>query len=105
MPIHQQSKIVGQHIGKFCAEIDNKDLLFKLRNVKNFKQLVSFFKDLEFEALRHEGAAKFTKEFDEALEAILTNENDWELARDFIAIYAIDKYRSVDYAKNHDKGE
>ena len=101
MNLHLDAKIVGEGIGLFCANLENKDLLFKLRNVKNFKQLVTFCKEVKFEALRHPDAAMFSNDFQEALERILQNEKDWELARDYIAIYAIDKFRSVMYARNH----
>lgn len=104
MGIHKDSKIVGDGIGYFCAELGDKDLLFKLRSVKNHKQLVSYFKDLKFSALKNEKEAKFTSEFNKSLEIILeTVEQNWEIARDYIAIYAIDKFKSVDFAKNQPK--
>ena len=104
MSIHKESKIVGDGIGHFCAELEDKDLLFKLRSVKNYKQLVSYFKDLKFSALKNENEAKFSKEFNDSLESILkTVEQNWEIARDYIAIYAIDKFKSVSFAKNQPK--
>jgi len=104
MSIHENSKIVGDGIGHFCAELGDKDLLFKLRSVKNYKQLVSYFKDLKFTSLKNTDKARFTNEFNESLEAILeTVEQNWEIARDYIAIYAIDKFKSVSFAKNQNK--
>lgn len=101
MGIHENSKIVGDGIGHFCAELGDKDLLFKLRSVKNYKQLVSYFKDLKFTSLKNTEKARLTNEFNESLEAILkTVEQNWEIARDYIAIYAIDKFKSVSFAKN-----
>lgn len=101
MSIHENSKIVGDGVGHFCAELGDKDLLFKLRSVKNYKQLVSYFKDLKFTSLKNTEKARFTNEFNESLEAILeTAEQNWEIARDYIAIYAIDKFKSVSFAKN-----
>ena len=104
MGIHENSKIVGDGIGHFCAELGDKDLLFKLRSVKNYKQLVSYFKDLKFTSLKNTEKARFTNEFNESLEMILeTVEQNWEIARDYIAIYAIDKFKSVSFAKNQNK--
>ncbi|WP_152018404.1 hypothetical protein [Aliarcobacter butzleri] len=104
MGIHENSKIVGDGIGHFCAELGDKDLLFKLRSVKNYKQLVSYFKDLKFTSLKNTEKARFTNEFNESLESILeTVEQNWEIARDYIAIYAIDKFKSVSFAKNQNK--
>lgn len=104
MSIHEDSKIVGDGIGHFCAELGDKDLLFKLRSVKNYKQLVSYFKDLKFSALKNQEEARFSKEFNDSLESILkTVEQNWEIARDYIAIYAIDKFKSVNFAKNQPK--
>ncbi|QKF77958.1 hypothetical protein [Arcobacter defluvii] len=104
MGIHEDSKIVGDGVGHFCAELGDKDLLFKLRSVKNYKQLVSYFKDLKFSALKNKEEARFTNEFNDSLENILINvEQNWEIVRDYIAIYAIDKFKSVDFAKNQPK--
>ena len=102
MSIHELSKTLGDGIGRYSAELGDKDLLFKLRNVKNYKQLVAYFRDLKFSILKNEEKAKFSKEFNEALEEILKNiESNWEIVRDYIAIYAIDKYRAVNYAKSN----
>lgn len=104
MSIHEDSKKVGDGVGHFCAELGDKDLLFKLRSVKNYKQLVSYFKDLKFSSLKNTEKARFTNEFNDSLENILVNvEQNWEIARDYIAIYAIDKFKSVNFAKNHNK--
>ncbi|MCD6191825.1 MAG: hypothetical protein J7K14_09865 [Sulfurimonas sp.] len=105
MNIHEQSKKLGDGIGHYCAELGDKDLLFKLRNVKNYKQLIGYFKDLKFSILKNEGKAKFSKEFNESLSETLEDiEPNWEIIRDYIAIYAIDKYRAVAYAKSN-KGD
>ena len=46
MSLHSKSKELGEGIGLFAANLEDKDLLFKLRNVKNHKQMVAYFKDL-----------------------------------------------------------
>ena len=79
---------------------DDKDILFKLRNVKNKKQLVGFFKDFKFLQLKKENTPTING-FDKALETLLTNLDEWEVVRDYIAIYAINKFRST----KHKKGE
>jgi len=105
MNIHEQSKKLGDGIGHYCAELGDKDLLFKLRNVKNYKQLIAYFKDLKFSILKNESKAKFSKEFNESLSETLEDiEPNWEIIRDYIAIYAIDKYRAVAFAKSN-KGD
>ena len=99
MSLHSDAKTVGEGIGYICGALDDKDLLFKLRNVKNYKQLISFFKDVKFELLKEENVG-VSKEFNEALTRILENiEKNWEVARDYIAIYAVDKYKAVKFAK------
>jgi len=104
MSIHENSKIIGDGIGHFCAELGDKDLLFKLRSVKNYKQLVSYFKDLKFSSLKNTEKARFTNEFNDSLENLLVNiEQNWEIVRDYIAIYAIDKFKAVSFAKNQNK--
>ena len=108
MDMHKLSKKAGDEIGYFSAKIDDKNLLFKLRNVKNHGQLIAYFKDFKFIVLKYQEEARFTKEFIEDLQTILEELNecneDWELVRDYIAIYAIDKYRSVNYAQNKKGG-
>ncbi|TQV63728.1 MAG: hypothetical protein FNT15_02915, partial [Sulfurovum sp.] len=71
MSIHENAKKVGDGIGHFCAELGDKDLLFKLRNVKNYKQMLSYFKDLKFSTLKNQSDARFSKDFNESLEVIL----------------------------------
>ncbi len=106
MDIHKESKKIGDSIGFFCAQLGDKDLLFKLRNIKNYKQMISYFKDLKFATLKNEKEAKFSKEFNESLDEILQNiELNWEIIRDYIAIYAIDKFKSVTYAKSNTGGK
>ncbi|NOZ90935.1 MAG: hypothetical protein GXO60_06595 [Epsilonproteobacteria bacterium] len=101
MNIHEKSKKLGDGIGYYCAELGDKDLLFRLRSIKNYKQLIAYFRDLKFSILKNEDKAKFSKEFNEALSEILEEiEPNWELVRDYVAIYAIDKYRAVNFAKN-----
>ncbi|OAA92593.1 hypothetical protein [Clostridium coskatii] len=108
MSLHTKSKELGREIGVFAANLNDKDLLFKLRNIKNQKQMVSYFKDLKFTVLRKQADAKFSKEFNNTMEEILTEIEekpaDWEIIRDYIAIYAIDKYRAAVYAKQTSKG-
>jgi len=102
MNVLNQSKKLGDGIGLYCAELSDKDLLFKLRSIKNYKQLVAYFKDLKFSILKNEDKAKFSKEFNDSLSEILEDiEPNWELIRDYVAIFAIDKYRSVSYAKSN----
>jgi len=106
MDIHKKAKILGDGIGYYCAELKDKDLLFKLRTIKNYKQLIAYFRDLKFSILKNEDKARFSKEFNETLNQILDEiETNWEITRDYMAIYAIDRYRAVNYAKNKEKGE
>ena len=105
--LNEPAKLVGEKIGLFCANIDNKDLLFKLRNIKNSKQLLSYFKDLQFAMLKNENKINFnSNEFKEELEKILEHIDDnWEIIRDYVAIYAIDKYMISNYAKKQNQGD
>jgi len=103
MQIHNDAKILGEWIGYVSAQLDDKDLLFKLRNIKNYKQLLSFFKDFKYVLLKEEKVG-VAKEFDEALERVLNNiEKVWDIIKDYMAIYAINKYKAVKFAK--EKGE
>jgi len=108
MDLHGKSKIIGEGIGNFEAQIDDKNLLFTLRNIKNHKQLISYFKNFKFEVLKNQEKAKFNVEFINSLANILDEldrgPENWEIVRDYIAIYAIDKYKSVSYAKEQNKG-
>lgn len=108
MNLHAKSKEVGSSIGLFAANLEDRDLLFKLRNVKNHRQMITYFKDLKFTILKRESEAKFSKEFNDIMEELLIlmeeKPENWEVIRDYISIYAIDKYRSTMYAKNINKG-
>lgn len=105
--LHEKSKKLGEEIGRFCANLDDKDLLFKLRNVKNHNQLISYFASLKFAVLKNSKEAYFSKTFIETLGEILSildnKKDDWEIIKDYIAIYAIDKFKEVTFAKSKDK--
>ncbi len=104
LKIHDISKKIGDGIGILAVEIESKDLLFKLRNIKNYRQFVGYFKDMNFTILKESDNVRITSEFKNALEGLLenlsNNDENWEIAKDYIAIYAITKYRSANYAKN-----
>lgn len=108
MDLHRKSKIIGEGIGSFEAQIEDKNLLFTLRNIKNHKQLISYFKDFKFEVLKNQEKAKFNTEFINSLTDMLGEldqcSENWEIVRDYIAIYAIDKYKNVSYAKEQNRG-
>jgi hypothetical protein len=105
MELHKTAKILGEGVGRVCGILDDKDLLFKLRNVKNFKQLVGFFKDFKYLLLKEGEKVGVSGEFNRELEVVLAEgEKNWEILRDNIAIYAIDKYRQVKFAREQGEG-
>lgn len=112
MELHEKGKVIGDGIGKFASNLQNngKDLLFGLRSIKNHKQFISYFKDLKFMVLKNlDSGFGFTKDFSNALlqlmEELDRDHDRWELVRDYIAIYAIEKYRTVNYAKSQEGGK
>jgi len=111
MNIHEQSKKLGEQIGSFAGRsfdfLDkkgDKDLLFKLRNIKNNKQLISFFKDVEFSFLKEYNVTHEKNYYLDTKDILKEIDNtNWEAIRDYIAIYAINQYKYEMYKKN--KGE
>lgn len=104
MQVHSKSKIIGDQLGSFLAKTDNKNMLFLLRNVKNHSQFVSFFKQLQFESLKAGDQSKYLSQLignlEEIFEDLEIEPKKWEMYRDYIAIYAINKYKSVNYAQS-----
>lgn len=110
MSIHEKSKKLGEQIGVFTAKnldfLDkkgDKDLLFKLRNIKNSKQLISFLKDVEFTFLKEyqsESKKNYYLNTKDILEIPSAIDENWEIIRDYIAIYAINQYKYELYKKN-----
>lgn len=107
--ILEEARKVGEQIGDFTAKKfdygdkkGDKDLLFKLRNIKNDKQLLSFFKDTEFAFLK-EFNSNTKENYYLDMSQILSDrnimKNHWEEIRDYVAIFAIDKYKRVIYSK------
>ncbi len=112
MNLHEKAKVLGDGIGKFASDLQNsgKDLLFGLRGIKNHKQFVSYFKDLKYVVLKNQdsgfGPSKdFTDTLSQLLEELDREPDNWEIVRDYTAIYAIDKYRNVNYAKLKEGGK
>jgi len=79
--------------------------LVEITSVLN--QKLSYFKDLKFAMLKNENKINFnSNEFKEELEKILEHIDDnWEIIRDYVAIYAIDKYMVSNYAKKQNQGD
>jgi hypothetical protein len=117
MKLHEISKRIGDGIGIYASNLnsvnkDGKNLLFRLRNIKNKNQMISYFKDLEFVILRNEEVGKYTKQINNNLEELFdllesdeVENGDWEVIRDYIAIYAISKYKSINSAKELQKSK
>jgi hypothetical protein len=106
MNLHEKGKLMGEGIGKICADLDSKDLIYRIRNIKNHNQFVSYLSGLSFEILKKSEKVYVKSEFKstlcEVLEYLSNNSDDWEVIRDYMAIYAVNKYQSVNYAKNKD---
>ncbi|WP_147566017.1 hypothetical protein [Clostridium tyrobutyricum] len=117
MKLHEISKKIGDGIGTYASNLNNvnkdgRNLLFRLRNIKNKNQMISYFKDLEFVVLRNEEVSKYAKQINDNLEELFNllesdevENGDWEVIRDYIAIYAINKYKSVNTAKELKKSK
>lgn len=117
MKLHEISKKIGDGIGIYASNLNSvskegKNLLFRLRNIKNKNQMISYFKDLEFTILRNEEISKYAKQINDNLEELFnlleSNESkngDWEAIRDYVAIYAINKYKSINSAKELQKSK
>ncbi len=114
MNILEESKKLGEQIGDFTSKkfdmLDkkgDKDLLFKIRNIKNSKQLLSFLKDVEFTFLKDYKSESTTNNYYLDTTKLLADEsfitNNWEAIRDYIAIFAIDKYKRVIYSKSNNQ--
>ncbi len=96
MSIHEESKKLGQQIGDFVANTKDKDLLFKIRNIKNFKQMVAFLKDVEFAFLKEYKEDKKDNHYldtKKVLELLNEESENWDLIKDYMAIYAIEQFK------------
>lgn len=104
---HNLSQIVGDGIGKFLGSIDDKALIFNLRSVRNYEQLIKFISQFKFSALKDDEKARFNIEFNEALNSLLPiiNSESWEIVRDYMAIYMISAYKRVNYAINNNNNK
>lgn len=105
MELHEESKNLGQQIGNFVSKYNDKDLLFKLRNIKNFKQMISFFKDVEFYSLQKDDKNENYLDIKKILKILKNEKENWDLVRDYIAIYAVEqfKYKAYKESKEGDK--
>ncbi|BAW31812.1 MAG TPA: hypothetical protein PLO64_00035 [Methanothermobacter sp.] len=107
--IHEICMLVGDRIGYFAGETDNKSILYSIREIGNMEGLTEFFKDLEYEIVKEKAGAIWSskpKGKDETyfslIKRILQKSQDKKnitLIRNYLAIYAIQKYLSTKYAK------
>ena len=108
--LHENCMLVGDRIGYFAAKTDNKTLLYELREIGNLDKLTKFFRDLEYTILKEgEGATWFSKpegkdekysDFINKLLSIVQSNKDTTLVRNYLGIYAVQKYMSTMYAKS-----
>jgi len=108
--LHETSMIVGNRIGYFAATAKNKTLLYQLREIGNLEGLTEFFKDLEYEILKEDAGAIWNSKpegreerYSDYINKLLTevqSNKDTLLARNYLGIYAVQKYLATKYAKS-----
>ncbi|WP_370004491.1 hypothetical protein [Methanothermobacter sp. KEPCO 2] len=108
--LHRICRLVGDRIGYFAAQYGNKDILYPLREIGNLEGLTEFFKNLEYEIMKENAGALWNskanetdKKYSELINDLLEeadNNRKILLIRNYLAIYAIQKYLSAIYAKN-----
>ncbi|MGB9838589.1 hypothetical protein [Methanothermobacter sp.] len=108
--LHRICRLVGDRIGYFAAQYGNKDIMYPLREIGNLEGLTEFFKNLEYEIMKENAGAlwnskenetgkTYSKLINDLLEEADNNKKIL-LIRNYLAIYAIQKYLSAIYAKN-----
>lgn len=108
--LHEICMIVGSRIGYFAANSKKKTLLYQLREIGNLEGLTEFFKDLEYEILKEDAGAIWNSkvkdreerysDFINKLLLNVQNNKDTLIARNYLGIYAVQKYLSTKYAKS-----
>lgn len=111
--LHENCMVVGDRIGYFAAESDNKTLLYQLREIGNLEGMTEFFKNLEYEILKKEAGAIWNAKiggknetYSDLIHKLLLNiqnNKNVRLITNYLGIYAVQKYLSTKFAKEHDK--
>ena len=108
--LHEAAKEVGSAVGSFSAEAENKTILYQLREIEKYEGLTEFFKDFEYGVLKEKGdeagkvlLGKVKDNMDELLD--WTSEEDIRIVRNYLAVYAIQRYLGRQYAKSKQRGE
>ncbi len=108
--LHEICMIVGDRIGYFAANTNNKTLLYELREIGNLENLTEFFRDLEYAILKEDAGAIWNSkpdgkdenysDFIHKLLLNVQNNKETALVRNYLGIYAVQKYMSTKYAKS-----
>lgn len=108
--LHEICMLVGDRIGYFAANTDNKSLLYELREIGNLENLTEFFRDLEYAILKEDAGAIWNskpegkeEKYSDFIHKLLLNvqsNKDTALVRNYLGIYAVQKYMSTKYAKS-----
>jgi hypothetical protein len=108
--LHEICRIIGDRIGYFAANTNKKTLLYQLREIGNLEGLIGFFKDLEYEILKENAGATWNSKpigkeenysnFINKLLINVQNNKDASFAKNYLGIYAVQKYLSTKYAKS-----
>jgi hypothetical protein len=112
--LHEICMIVGDRIGYFAENNNNKNLLYELREIGNLENLTEFFRDLEYAILKEKAGAIWNSKpegkdetYSDFINKLLINvqsNKETALVRNYLGIYAVQKYMSTKYAKSQ-KGD
>ena len=105
---------LGDRIGYYAAEADEKNLVYQIREIGNLDKLVEFFREFEYSVLKNDRGDILNKvdeatgkKYSELIEEILRlaeNRKNIPLMRDLLGIFAVQKYMATKYAKSKSEG-
>ena len=118
---HLLCRLLGEQIGKFSAEEDKKDLLYKLREISNIQRLVEFIRDFIYEvdksgkgyfihtkvSIPEEDGIITEKNYAQLIDDLLTlvsGNKNVSFVGDLLGIYSVQKFLSQSYSLKKKQG-
>ncbi len=109
--IVDKCSLLGARIGTYAAQVEEKNLVYQIREIGNFEKLVEFFRDLEYSVLKNGRGDMWNAKVDENSDVryndlvgdiikLAEDKKHISLIRDVLGIFAVQSYLATEYAKN-----
>ena len=98
------AKNVGENIGFFSQKVEYLEPVYKLRELSTKSSFLETLRNIQFKATKSKEMIFSNELLDKLQETLFKQEKEFKDFLNITAIYAVQKYLSINYAKQKSKG-